>query len=65
MVIDMMRHASETLPRIILFISVFVYIKNAFADFEDSFRIMKVSIICVTACSDQHLGTLNVEHFHT
>ncbi len=44
-VIDMMRHATETLPRIILFISVFVYIRNAFTTFEDDYRDMKELVI--------------------
>ncbi len=45
MVIDMMRHATETLPRIILIISVFVYIRNAFTQFEDDYREMKELVI--------------------
>ena len=50
MVIDMMRHATETLPRIILFISVFVYIRSAFTKFEDDYRAMKELVI--DTCDD-------------
>ena len=57
MVIDMMRHATETLPRIILFISVFVYIRNAFSQFEDDYRAIKELII--DTCHDVNNDVMN------
>ena len=57
MVIDMMRHATETLPRIILFISVFVYIRNAFSQFEDDYRAIKELII--DTCYDVNNDFMN------
>ena len=45
--IDILRNASDTLPRIILVCSLIMYVRTAFHSFEDEFRSIKEVVFAI------------------